>query len=89
VSIFQFQKFKIMNKIETSLLQNMKTNPKKTIQVLINIKEGTDPKSLGLKEYKFLMDEILAASLSAADIRKLSKNKFVVSIEPDEEMGVL
>jgi len=78
-----------MNKIETSLLQNMKTNPKKTIQVLINLKEGTDPKSLGLKEYKILMDEILAASLSAADIRKLSKNKFVVAIEPDEEMGVL
>lgn len=79
----------IMSKINLELRYEMKSKPNDEIKVIITLKTGISPKSLHLKNYTVLMENIFSAKLKPVAIEKLSADDNIVSIELDSEMGIL
>ncbi len=79
----------VMDKIDFGLQTEMKSNPQGEFDVIIIVEEGADIESLDLRDGKVLMSTILAATLTVEDIYKLAKNKDVVFIENDHQVGIL
>ncbi len=78
-----------MDKIDFGLQTEMKANPQGEFDVIIIINEGADVESLGLRNCRVLMSTILAAKLTVEEIQNLAKNRDVVFIENDHQVGIL
>lgn len=78
-----------MEKIDEKLKHSAESKPGEKFKVLIVVKEGSDLKKLHLNQSKKLMDNIVSASLEGKEVVALAQNEDVISIEKDEEMGIL
>lgn len=78
-----------MSKLQANLVQEMKLHPQKEFKVIITLKEGYKPESLSIANYQALMDTLLSAGLTAAQLQKLAQNEGVEAIELDAEMGMM
>ena len=78
-----------MDKISFELQTEIKSKPFGEFDIIITLQEGVDAESLNLRNYRFLMSDILAAKLTAEEIRILANNQSVVSIENDAQMTAL
>jgi hypothetical protein len=75
-----------MEKVHFDIETVLTENPEKKINVIITLKEDTNPDILQLKEYKILMDTIIQASASPVQIKSISKLEQIISVELDSEM---
>lgn len=75
-----------MDKIEIILLENIKTNPKKSFDILLCT---TIENNFDNDEWIELMDGIYTTTMTGEDIEKLAKHKDVLSIEQDSEIEIL
>ncbi len=78
-----------MDKINAQLENEINARPFDEFEVIITLKEGSNPDTIRLEDYKTISDTILAAKVKAANIKILAKNKNVSSIELDSEMGIM
>jgi hypothetical protein len=78
-----------MEKINKNLKQAAKNKPGEKFKVLIVVKEGSDLKKLSLNQSKKLMDNMVSASLEGKEVEALAQNEDVISIEEDQEMGIM
>ncbi|NBB76630.1 MAG: hypothetical protein GVY02_04550 [Bacteroidetes bacterium] len=78
-----------MEKITGDLKKACSREPKKQFDVVIVLKEESDPKQLPIKSYNRLMDNILSASMKGSEILELEKHDSIQSVEPDGEVGIL
>ncbi len=77
-----------MDKISFELQAEMKAKPSGKFDVIVTLIEGCNLESIHLKDYRILMDTILAAELTVKEITDLAKNKNVISIEIDAQMNI-
>ena len=78
-----------MQKIEETLLKQVKEAPGTIYTIVITFDPSVEFESLGLKEAKQIMHNIASASLPGREILDLLENEAVVSIELDQETGML
>ena len=78
-----------MQKIEEALFNRVKKDPGNTYHVVVIFDPSVTLESLGLKEAHRLMHNIASASLSGKEIFDLAANEAIISIEPDQETGIL
>ncbi len=78
-----------MQKIEEALAKLIKEAPGDTYRIVITFDPGEAFDSLGLKEANRIMHNIASAALSGREITDLSENEAIVSIELDQEAGIL
>lgn len=78
-----------MGKLDQTFKESAESHPDEKFNVLIVVKEGADLKKLRLNHPKKLMDNILSASLEGREVVALAQEESVVSIEKDQEMGIM
>lgn len=78
-----------MDKISSSLRQQIKSEPGKSYHVLIVVEDGTDIDNLPLQSSRLLMENIASATLTGNEVLKLSELKEIESIELDEEVHIM
>jgi hypothetical protein len=75
--------------IPDELNKQISDNPATDYSVLIVLKDGNLPSSLSGKGHFIMSDKIFSAKISGNEIRNLSDDASIESIEPDMEMTTL
>lgn len=78
-----------MEKVEKKLAELIIKEPSKEYKIIIVFDDTMNVDIFRLNKYKLLMHNILSTTITGEKIKELSKINAIISIENDQEMGIL